>query len=161
MAGKKYQSCLAPFKDEILTLRGTSPPTPYSKIAEILKEKHRVSVRRGAIHSFLNTLAKGFKPCKLTESIKLATAANQPATEVPPVSAKPQTTVSVKAVQKEVTQPEVKEAEQTVKSKSRDFDEIFQFSETYNLTRMSDEEAAERNKRLEERKKLKQKERIL
>ena len=167
MTGTNYQSCLKPFEKEILALRGTKPPMPYSKIAEYLREKYQIEVCRQAIYRFLKTLAKGFKSCKLTECINQANAANQPATEMPSVSAEPQTTVSaVKAVQKEMTQPvvkqpAVKETEQTVKSKSRDFEEIFQYSETYNLTRLSNEEAAERLKKLEERKKLKQKERIL
>ena len=158
MTGTNYKSCLVPFENEILALRRRRPPMSFPQIAAYLREKHQISVRRQTIEAFLKVRMKGYKTCKYAWEIEPVNNANQPATEVPPVSAKPQTTVSV---QKEVTQPEVKEAEQTVKSKSRDFDEIFQFSETYNLTRLSNEEAAERLKKLEERKKLKQKERIL
>jgi len=67
---RKKQSCLIPFKDEIITLRETIPPTPYTEIAEILKEKHQISITGGAIHGFLRTLAKGYKPCKLVEQIR-------------------------------------------------------------------------------------------
>jgi len=143
MAGKKYQSCLAPFKDEILTLRGTIPPTPYSKIADILKEKHRVSVRRGAIHSFLNTLAKGFKPCKLTESIKLANAANQPTIEEPPVLIKPEISPIRETPKQATDKPKISELA------SRPCE--MEFSETYNLTRLPPEEAEAMNKIIEEK----------
>ena len=66
----KKQSRLTPFKDEIITLRETIPPTPYTEIAEILKEKYQISIKGGAIHSFLKTIAKGYKPCKLAEQIR-------------------------------------------------------------------------------------------
>ena len=34
MAGKKYQSCLVPFEDEIIALCRKRPPMPYSQIEE-------------------------------------------------------------------------------------------------------------------------------
>ena len=163
MNEKPHQSCLEPFNDEIIALRRRKRPMSCAKIAKYLQDKHQITVHRQTVYDFLKVRAKGFKPCKYAWEIEPVNNANQPATEVPSVSAKPQTTVSVqavKAVQKEVTQPEVKETEQTVKYPSRDFDEIFQYSETYNLTRLSEEEAAERNRRLDERAKNR-KERIL
>jgi len=66
----KKQSRLVPFVNEIVALRETIPPTPYTEIAEILKEKHQVSIKGGAIHSFLRTLVKGYKPCKLAEQLR-------------------------------------------------------------------------------------------
>jgi hypothetical protein len=46
MAGKKYQACLVPYENEIIALRRKKPPTPYSQIAELLRDKHQIMVRR-------------------------------------------------------------------------------------------------------------------
>jgi len=146
MAGKKYQSCLVPFEDEILALRGTSPPTPYSKIVEYLKDKHKISVRHVTIYSFLKTRAKGYKPCRFTESIKQAKAANQPTTETPSLS-KP-TVSEIRETQKQSVA--VKPAATSAEPKKI---LNMKWSDVYNLTRMSDEEAAARNKRIEEKRK--------
>ena len=64
MAGKKYQSCLAAYENEIIALRRKRPPMPYSQIAELLREKYQIAVRRETIHNFLKVRAKGFKSCK-------------------------------------------------------------------------------------------------
>ena len=151
MAGKKYQSCLVPFEDEILSLRGTSPPTPYSKIAEYLKEKHQISVRHVTIYSFLKTRAKGYKPCKFTESIKRAKAINQPTTEVPSLSKQTVSEVQETPKQSVVETPKPKTV--TEQNQKPEWTFKMPWSDVYNLTRMSDEEAAERNKRIEEKRK--------
>ena len=83
MAGKKYQSCLVPFENEILTLRRRVPPVSFPKIAEYLKENHKISVKRQTIETFLKIRARGFKPCRYAEAIKPAGTTNQPTTEIP------------------------------------------------------------------------------
>jgi len=140
MAGKKYQSCLIPFENEIVDLRLKRPPMPYSQIAEYLKEKHKISVCRHTILGFLKRRAKGFESCKYAECIKLASAENQSATEVSRVS----------TVQK-ASKPPAKEkpAMETPELEIKPFE--MEFSETYNLTRMSPEEAAIKNKIIEEK----------
>jgi len=39
--GKPYQSCLAPYEDEIIALRRRKLPMSYAKIAQYLHEKHQ------------------------------------------------------------------------------------------------------------------------
>ena len=46
---------------EIMALRATRPPTPYARIAEILREKYALSVHRDTIHSFVRVRAHGRK----------------------------------------------------------------------------------------------------
>ena len=82
MAGKKYQSSLVPYENEIIALRRKRPPIPYSQIAELLREKYQITIRRETIHNFLKVRAKGFKSCKYAASIN---ANNQPTTKVPSV----------------------------------------------------------------------------
>jgi hypothetical protein len=81
MAGKKYESCLAPFENEILDLRRKRPPVSFPKIAEYLKEKHQISVRRQTIETFLKIRARGFKTCKYVAAIEQLNAVNPPAAE--------------------------------------------------------------------------------
>jgi len=148
MTGKKYQSCLSPFENEIVTLRLKRPPTPYSQIADYLKEKYQISVCRHTILGFLKRRATGYKTCKYAECIKLANALNQQTTEASPVSTKPQTIVSpVKETPKPATDKTVKDETPEIVFKPFEME----FSETYNLTRMSPEEAAAKNKIIEEK----------
>jgi transposase len=48
-----YRSILNAYRAEIADLRKTHPPTPYSQIAEILKEKYNVVIRASSIWSFV------------------------------------------------------------------------------------------------------------
>ena len=80
MAGKKYQSCLVPYENEIIALRRKKPPPPYSQIAELLRDKHQIMGRRETIHNFLKVRARGFKSCPYVESIS---ADKQQIVEVP------------------------------------------------------------------------------
>jgi hypothetical protein len=56
-----YQSKLIPYEGEILALRGKRPPTPYARIAQILREKYALSVHRDTIHSFVRVRSRGRK----------------------------------------------------------------------------------------------------
>jgi len=58
MPGKPYQSILIPYEDEILSLRRQRPPMAFARIAELLKEKHQVSVQRAAICKFVKLRAR-------------------------------------------------------------------------------------------------------
>lgn len=82
-------SCLIPYKDEIMILRETIPPTSYAEIAEILKKNHQVSISKATIHSFLKALIRGYKPCELTKRIRQAEA--EAARPAQPASATPAT----------------------------------------------------------------------
>jgi len=147
MAGKKYQSCLVPFENEILTLRRLKPPMSFPQIAEYLKEKHQISVRRQTIETFLKIRVKGFKQCKYAWGINPINSVSQRITEVQPL---PKQTVS------EVREtPKQSVAVNTATTTEQPRKKILnmEWSDVYNLTRMSDEEAAERNKRIEEKRK--------
>lgn len=48
-----YRSILNDHVKEIADLRKTHPPTPYSRIAEILKEKHGIIIGPSSIWSFV------------------------------------------------------------------------------------------------------------
>ena len=148
MPGKAYQSCLKSFENEIIGLRLKRPPVPYSKIAEHLKEKYQIEVCRQAIYQFLKTRSKGYKTCKYAGCIEPINDVNQPTTEVPSL---PKQTV-LEAQETPTQSVTVKPATPTEPKK------VFkmQYSDVYNLTRLSDEEAAERNKRIEEKRRLKE-----
>ena len=58
---KPYQSKLIAYEAEIAALRAMRPPTPYTRIAEILREKYALSVHRDTIHSFVCVRSHGRK----------------------------------------------------------------------------------------------------
>jgi len=148
--GTPYQSCLEPFIDEIVGLRQSQHKRPVScaKIAKYMKDKHKITVTRQAIYEFLKIRAKGYKPCKYAGNIEALGIVNQPTTEVLSL---PKQTVS--EVQETPTQSV---AIKSVKSIEKPRKQILnmEWSDSYNLTRMSDEEAAARNKRIEEKRRI-------
>jgi hypothetical protein len=146
MAGKKYQSCLVPFENEILTLRRRKPPMSFPQIAEYLKEKYQISVRRQTIETFLKIRLKGFKQCKYAWSINPAKAESQPATELPSVNKQ-----TVSEVRKAPKQP-VSVNPTTPTEQETEFK--MEWSDVYNLHRLPPEEAAERRRRIAEKRKL-------
>jgi hypothetical protein len=143
MAGKPYQSCLLPYENEIITLRRKKPPMPYSQIAELLRDKYQLTVRRGTIYSFMEIRAKESyknKVCKHAWNMELKNTNYPPTTEAPSLqTTKP--AVTDKSKPTVVLNPE-----------ERAFD--FPFSETYNLHRVSPEEAEARLKKLKEKERL-------
>ena len=58
MPGKPYQSSLIPYEDEILSLRRQRPPMAFARIAELLMEKHQVFIQRAAICKFVKLRAR-------------------------------------------------------------------------------------------------------
>ena len=129
MPGKPYQSCLNPYEDEIITLRRKRPPTPYSKIAELLREKYQIAVRREAVYSFIKIRAKqNSKTCKYAWSIN---ADKQPTAEVP--SAQKQTVLQTS---KPKSSPEVSAFDPSKL-------ELTEYSPTWNLHRPNTKEERE------------------
>ncbi|MCI0419457.1 MAG: hypothetical protein L0312_09590, partial [Acidobacteria bacterium] len=61
MPGKPYQSILIPYEEEILSLRRQRPPMAFAQIAELLNEKHQVSIQRAAICKFVKVRARWMK----------------------------------------------------------------------------------------------------
>ena len=147
MWGKPYQSCLAPFENEILELRLRKRPMSCAQIAEHMKNTHQIQVSRGTVLNFLKVRAKGYKPCKYAGCIEPINDANKQTTEVPYIQKQ-----TVSEVRETPKQPvAVKSVTPTKQFPEVEFK--MEWSDVYNLTRMSDEEAAERNKRIEEKRK--------
>ena len=156
MAGKKYKSCLAPFENEIVALRRKKPPMPYSQIAEHLKEKHQISVRRQTIETFLKIRARGFKQCKYAESIEAANTANKPATEVP--SAQKQTALQTSKPKVSALIETNPKTNDTPEASSFDPSKVTvtEYSPTWNLHRPNTEEEREAYRQYIREEKLKQ-----
>jgi len=53
-----YRSKLTPFEAEIAQLRRTRPPTPYSEIVRVLKERHGLAVQVSTLFNFLKVRRK-------------------------------------------------------------------------------------------------------
>ena len=66
---KPNQSCLIPHYNEIISLRSTVPPLSFTNIANILKNKYNVDVRRQTIEAFLKVRAKD-RRCKIVLAIQ-------------------------------------------------------------------------------------------
>jgi hypothetical protein len=120
MPGKPYQSCLIPYQLEILALRSQRPPVSYARIAQLLKERHGLSIKRAAIGKFVKVRSQGRKVYFFKRDPVVKKPAPPPAT--------------------------VPKAEQ----KQTKLDWNFKPSDRYNLTRLPPEEAAARRKKLEE-----------
>ena len=118
------KSCLLAHEKEILSLRRKRPPVPYRRIAELLRSKYGLDVQHPAIVKFV----KGARRRKM-RTYEGDTRLNKPV-------------VNVKKPAPFVLKPQ---------SNSGD-DFSFTFSERYNLTRLSPEEAEALKKKLEEEK---------
>ena len=145
--GKPYHSSLAKYESEIIKLRSKRPPMPFSKIVEYLRKEHGLEVRRQTVYQYLKVRAKGYKPCKLVEAIA-RNAATQATPEVPPVAAMPKQAISGTS---EAQKPIISENRRSeAVSSSKEFN--MEWSDNYNLNRVSKEEAADMLKIIEERK---------
>ena len=123
MARKPYQSALIPYEDEIIALRHRRPPTSYAQIAELLFQRYKLTVCRETIFRFVKVRSRGRKVYSYQR-------------DAAPASSK-----SVKPA----PQPADPGSRPPPKPKFE-----FKYSERYNLTRLSDEEAEARRKKLEE-----------
>ena len=77
------QSSLIQYENEIVALRRRKPPTPYSQIAEYLRENYQIVVNRESIFKFIKNRAKGIKPCKYAWVIEPADTNDQRSIETP------------------------------------------------------------------------------
>ena len=139
-----YRSCLIPYENEIVALRRKRPPMPFSQIAELLREKYKITVNRQAIFKFIKVRAKGYQPCQYAWSIELSNNENNRIDELPSLR-------KTQSLQSTTTPVSAKPKTSTVIQPDDDFD--MPFSETYNLTRLSPEEAAARLQKIKERNK--------
>ena len=131
---KPYQSKLIPYEAEIVALRATRPPTSYARIAQILREKHALLVHRDTIQNFVRVRSNGKK---VSCFARLVVASSQDAKRNN--STKPTGTCSGSSGLPATTDPSPKPR--------------FNYtpSDRYNLTRMTPEQIAAREKKRQER----------
>jgi hypothetical protein len=133
MTGKPFQSKLIPYKNEIAVLRSERPPASYARIANVLKERHGLSIQRAAIAKFVKVRSGGRKVYFIRKDMAARRAMSpQPVTQVQGMAASGQS-ADLSSNQEPAT-PKWN----------------FQYSQRYNLTRLPPEEAAARRKKLEE-----------
>ena len=149
MSYKPHPSCLTPYADEIIALRRRKPPMPYARIAELMHEKYQITVKRESVYKFVRIQSKGFKLCKYAWNIQQASpevgSQQQPTISPPVVKPVAPSPTPVRAV----TNPPVTPAS---KSKPKPYFD-FQFSEHYNLHRLTPEEVIALHKKLDEEEK--------
>jgi hypothetical protein len=121
---KPYKSRLIPYEHEFAALRRKRPPVPYAEIARKLEEKYNFDIQAPAIFKIVKVRTRGRKVFGF---------------------GKPQLLLPKPLVRKKITLPETGS---NVPPKPP-FE--FTFSEHYILTRISPEEAAERLKKIEEK----------
>ena len=143
MPGKPFHSILIPYEDEILSLRKQRPPVAFARVAELLKEKHQVSIQRAAICKFVkvrarwkkkeareNRLASRTWNTALTHGSQPHSALTRPKTDVVPLN-----TAGIEARQQRLGWHEKPASGGRMLT-------TFTPSNEYNLTRLSPEEAA-------------------
>ena len=70
-----YRSKLTPFEAEIVDLRRTRPPTPYTEIVRRLKERHGLQVQVSALFNFVKVRRKWDRLYSLASQPSLSTVA--------------------------------------------------------------------------------------
>ena len=138
-----YRSKLTPFEAEIADLRRTRPPTPYTEIVRVLKERHGLAVQVSTLFNFVKVRRKWDRLHKLasqpTRSTAAASAPPQP--NLPKLgtrsASRAQATRIHTAVPRNGESPVLRQnpRDQTLKS--------FTPSAEYNLERLTPEQMAE------------------
>jgi hypothetical protein len=138
-SSKPFQSVLIPFEEEIRALRSRRPPVSYAEIARILNQRHGIAVTYNAVFNFVRVRSKGkqtsylFGPPWHRVKKPLADKGTKPL----PLSCLPNSDI-----------PQERKAKDAVSRPRRPV--TFTFSEQYNLTRLTPEEAAALEKELDE-----------
>ena len=134
MSGLPFRSKLAPFEQEIMELRRKRPPVSYRQIVQLLKEQHGIEVTINGVFAFLRTRRKWDR--------RAAAGKKQTAPQpVPQVSRRPA--------------PPGVVPNRPGKDQATPGRKLFNYtySNTYNLTRLTPEEKAALEKRLDEERK--------
>ena len=131
MSGLPFRSKLAPFEQEITELRRKRPPVAYRQIVQLLKERHGVEVTINGVFAFLRTRRKW------------AAAESKKAT--PRVA-------SQHPNSRQTVTPAVAANRPGGSNQGTPGRKLFNYtySNTYNLTRLTPEEKAALEKRLDE-----------
>jgi len=137
MSGLPFRSKLAPFEQDIIELRRKRPPVAYREIAQLLKEQHGVEITINGVFAFLQTRRKWDRRAA-TESKK---ATPQVASQHPN--------------SRQTVTPAVAANRPGDSNQGTPGRKLFNYtySNTYNLTRLTPEEKAALEKRLDEERK--------
>ncbi len=141
-APRPYCSKLQPFEAEIAAMRQKRPPTPYREIVKILKERHGLTVQLSTLANFVKVRSKAkrssylFGPPWHRANSLLSQPPKKPSTPNP----SHQSTTN--------TVPQARQAPSAPSPPRRRVS--FAFSEQYNLTRLTKEEVAELERKLDE-----------
>ena len=135
MSGLPFRSKLAPFEQEIIELRRQRPPVSFREIAIQLKERHGINVTINGIFAFLRTRRKwdrreaaDAKKRTSPQEVSQVSRSQRPASS-PVVTNRPGGSNQATAGRKLFN---------------------YTYSNTYNLTRLTPEEKAALEKRLDE-----------
>src|SRR5262245_13764036 len=133
MPGKPFQSSLIPYQEEIAALRNRKPPVSYARIADLLRQKYGLSIRRAAVGKFVKSRSSGRKVYFFRQEVAAKKSGTvQRASQLTDPHSRPEVVGSLNAEQ----QPPKPKFE-------------FTYSERYNLKRLPKEEAAAIRKKLE------------
>jgi len=78
-----YRSKLTPFEAEIADLRRTRPPTPYTEIVRVLKERHGLAVQVSTLFNFVKVRRKWDRLHRLASQQSRSTASAPPQPSLP------------------------------------------------------------------------------
>ena len=131
-APKPYRSKLQPFEAEIAAMRQKRPPISYREIVKFLKERHGISVQLSTVANFVRVRSKGKR-----SSYLFGPPWHRVKSPLPD-----QKTRSTSDI------PQGRIAEDTISRPRRPVS--FTFSQEYNLTRLTPEEAAALEKKLDD-----------
>jgi hypothetical protein len=134
-----YRSKLTPFEAEIAQLRRTRPPTPYSEIVRVLKERHGLAVQVSTLFNFLKVRRKWDRLHRLasqpSRSMVAASASRQPS--LPKLGTRSPSRAEATPIPRSGESPVLRQnpSGRTLKS--------FTPSAEYNLERLTPEQMAE------------------
>src|SRR6185503_1207423 len=78
-----YRSKLTPFEAEIADLRRTRPPTPYTEIVRVLKERHGLAVQVSTLFNFVKVRRKWDRLHRLASQPSRSTVSALPQPSLP------------------------------------------------------------------------------
>ena len=137
MSGLPFRSKLAPFEQEIIELRRQRPPVSYRQIVQLLKEQHGVEVTINGVFAFLRTRRKWDRRAAAAKKQAVPQQVSQVSRSRRPA---PPAVVTNRPGDGNQATPGRKLFNYT-------------YSNTYNLTRLTPEEKAALEKRLDEERK--------
>ena len=138
-----YQSKLTPFEAEIADLRRTRPPTPYTEIVRVLKERHGLAVQVSTLFNFVKVRRKWDRLHRLASQPSRSTVAES--ASAPPSLLKLGTRSASRAEATRIHTPLSRSGEFPVLRQNPSGRTLKSFtpSAEYNLERLTPEQMAE------------------